>query len=192
MFGRDWESAEATIVATQVAVQTRAGYEDRLEYVVDVHLATGSAFRVTLQEPKFIKGEGGFSQPAVGAVVGVLFDPKSKKAKFDTSDPRLLGGAQRQADQAAFEAAASASPGTPAAPGAFPDQMQVLSGSDAAPIVNALLSSEAVGAADGLQALRQQAGDPADRLAKLEALKAKGLVSDAEYQTQRQKIIGAV
>jgi hypothetical protein len=31
MFGRDWESAEATIVATQVAVQTRAGYEDRLE-----------------------------------------------------------------------------------------------------------------------------------------------------------------
>jgi hypothetical protein len=79
MFGRDWESAEATIVATQVAVQTRAGYEDRLEYVVDVHLATGSAFRVTLQEPKFIKGEGGFSQPAVGAVVGGCSTPRARR-----------------------------------------------------------------------------------------------------------------
>src|SRR5450631_4426695 len=190
MFGRNGESAEGTIVATQVAVQTQAGYEDRLEYVTDVHPATGSAFRVTLQEPKFIKG--GFAQPAVGQVVGVLFDPKSKNAKFDTSDPRIKTSTQAEADQAAFAAAASASPDTPVSPGSVPGEIQVLSGSDAAPIVNALLSSEGAGGADGLQALRQQAGDPAERLAKLEDLKATGVVSDAEYETQRQKIIDAV
>jgi len=45
---------------------------------------------------------------------------------------------------------------------------------------------------EGLQAVRQGAGGPAGRLEKLEDLKAKGLVSDAEYATQRQKIIDAV
>ena len=78
MVGRHWESAEATIVATQVAVVTAAGYKNRLEYAVDVHPANEPVFRAMLREPKFIKG--GFSQPAIGAVVGVLFDPKSKDA----------------------------------------------------------------------------------------------------------------
>jgi putative oligomerization/nucleic acid binding protein len=187
MVGRHWETAEATIVATQVAVQTAAGYVNRLEYAVDVHPANGPVFRATLREPKFIKG--GFSQPAVGDTVGVLFDVKSKDAKFDTSDPRLKISVREDAKRAAFEAAASASPGA-AAPG-IPNQMQVLSGSDAAPILNALFSSDSLSGLEGLEAVRD-AGGPAARLEKLEDLKAKGLVSDAEYETQRQKIIDAV
>jgi Short C-terminal domain len=188
MVGRHWESAEATIVATQVAVITAAGYKNRLEYAVDVQPANGPVFRATLREPKFIKG--GFSQPAIGAVVGVLFDPKSKDAKFDTSDPRLWITTREEAERRAFESAASASPGT-AAPG-VPAQMQVLSGSDAAPIVNALLSNESLSGVGGLDALRAGAGGPAERIEKLDDLKAKGLISAAEYATQRQKIIDAV
>ena len=188
MVGRHWESAEGKIVATQVAVVTAAGYVNRLEYAVDIQPATGPVIRVTLREPKFIKG--GFSQPTVGDVVGVLFDSKSSEAKFDTSDPRLKISVREDAKRAAFEAAASASPGT-SPPAAF-DQVQVLSGSDAAPIVNALLASESLSGVDGLQILRQGAGGPAERLEKLDGLKAKGLVSDAEYAAQRQKIIDAV
>jgi hypothetical protein len=188
MVGRQWESAEGTIVATQVAVQTAAGYVNRLEYAVDVHRADGSVVRVTLREPKFIKG--GFSQPAVGAVVGVLFDPRREDAKFDTSDPRLKISVREDAKRAAFDAAVAGSPGT-ATPG-VPGQIQVLSGADAAPIVNALLSSESLSGVDGLQGLGRDAGGPAERLEKLDDLKAKGLVSDAEYAAQRQKIIGTV
>jgi Short C-terminal domain len=189
MVGRHWEAVEGTIVATQVAVITAAGYKNRLEYAVDVQPASGPALRVTLREPKFIKG--GFSQPAVGDVVGVLFDPKSKDAKFDTSDPRLWITTREEAERSAFEAAASASPGNPTA--GVSGHMQVLSASDAAPILNALASSDAVGGLDAIQAMRQQAGDdPAERLAKLDDLKAKGLVSDAEYAAQRKKIIDGV
>lgn len=35
-------------------------------------------------------------------------------------------------------------------------------------------------------------GDPAEGLAKLEALKAQGLVTDAEYATQRARILDAI
>ncbi|HSO97026.1 MAG TPA: SHOCT domain-containing protein [Acidimicrobiia bacterium] len=185
---RHWESAEATIVATQVAVTTAAGYVDRLEYAVDVHPADGSAFRVTLREPKFIKG--GFHQPQIGDVVGVLFDPKTHDAKFDTSDQRLTITFQEQREREAFETAASGAPGT-AAPG-MPDQIQVLSGADAGPIVNALLSNQSIGGVEGIQALRRDGDGPAERLAKLDDLKAKGLVSDAEYGAQRQRIIDAI
>src|SRR5260370_15622080 len=110
MVGRHWESAEAKIMATEVAVQTAAGYVNRLEYAVDVQPANGPSVRVTLREPKFIKG--GFSQPQIGDVVGVLYDAKSGEAKFDTSDPRLKISVREDAKRAAFEAAASASPGT--------------------------------------------------------------------------------
>jgi hypothetical protein len=188
MVGHHWESAEATIVATQVAVITAAGYVNRLEYAVDVHPAVGTDFRVTLREPKFIKG--GFHQPQIGDVVGVLFDPKTHDAKFDTSDQRLTITFKEQKERAAFEAAASAAPGT-AAPG-LPDQIQVLSGADAAPIVNALLSNESLSGVGAIQALPHDADGPAERLEKLDDLKAKGLVSEAEYAAQRQKIIDAV
>lgn len=182
MLGRNLESAEGTVVATEVAVQTAAGYEDRLRYAVDVHPSTGPAFRVTLEEPKFIRG--GFAQPSVGDVLGVLYDPKKKTAKFDTSDPRINASTQQGADKATFEAAATASPGT--APPPRSDQMQVLTGVDTAQLANAPSLSKAA----GTEAHKTE--DPSARLAKLDDLKAKGLVSDAEYSAQREKIIDSV
>jgi hypothetical protein len=185
MVGRKWESAEGTVVATEVAVQTQAGYEDRLRYVVDVRPASGDPFRTTLEEPKFIRG--GFAQPGVGAVIGVLFDPKSNKAKFDTSDPRINLTRGGDAAQAAFDAAASASPGTaPPATGlgGFAG-VQVLDGAEASQVADALRAA-------GVAVPGQAEDDPAARLAQLDDLKAKGLVSEAEYAEQRQKIIGSV
>ena len=36
----------------------------------------------------------------------------------------------------------------------------------------------------------RRSGDPAERLAQLDQLRAQGLLSDAEYATKRQEIIG--
>jgi hypothetical protein len=179
MVGRKWETVEGRVVATEVAVETAAGYEDRLRYLVDLQPRGGAAVRVTLEEPKFIRG--GFSQPSVGDPISVLFDPKSQKAKFDTSDPRINLSRHQDADQAAFQAAASASPGTPAP---VTDGLQSLGAAAAAEIADAVKS---VGSSTGTPP-----DDPAARLAKLEDLKRRGLVTDAEYAAQRQRIIDAV
>jgi hypothetical protein len=181
MVGRHWDTVEGRVVATEVAVETAAGYEDRLRYLVDIQPPGGSTVRVKLEEPKFIRG--GFAQPSVGAAISVLFDPKSQKAKFDTSDPRINLSRQPDAGQAAFEAAAAASPGTPPP---VVNELQALGVSAAGEISGAPGSVGRSGSATGNQ------DDPAARLAKLEDLKKKGLVTDAEYAAQRQRIIDAV
>ena len=180
MLGRNnWDTVEGRVVATEVATETAAGYEDRLRYLVDIQPTGGSPVRVRLEEPKFIRG--GFAQPGVGAVISVLYDPKSQKAKFDTSDPRINLSTQQSASDAAFQAAASASPGSPP---------PVAAGN---PTLDTGTAGEVVTAlnATGITAAGPPE-DPAARLAKLEDLKRQGVISDAEYTAQRQRIIGEV
>lgn len=174
MFNREWQRVDGKVVATEVAVETAAGYEDRLRYAVDIQRPDGSAQRVTLEEPKFIRG--GFAQPGVGDVVGVLVDPKSQKAKFDTADPRINLGAQQAAGRASFDAATAAAAGTP--PPVAPDL--------------ASLAEQAEAAIAATAASPGENDDTAARLAKLDDLRTRGLITEAEYASQRQKIIDAV
>jgi len=190
MLGRHWESAEATIVAKQVRT-AKPGYEPEYDYVVEVRPADGAPLRATIHEG-FRGPKGGFADPAVGDAVGVLYDAKSQKVRFDNSDPRLNRDALEQPAADAFAAAASAAPGT-TAPG-LPGGATAVGDAASTPLIEALLSGQGTDALGGLRAMSTtaQPADPGDRLAKLKELRDKGLLSDAEYEAQRQKIIDAI
>jgi hypothetical protein len=99
MFGRRWESAEATIVASRVKTTTGDGMVSIREYVVEVRPATGEPFRTTLQEPRIATS---FWAPDVGAIVKVQADVKRQEAKFDKSDPSISAKGRKAANDDAF------------------------------------------------------------------------------------------
>ena len=190
LLGHRWEAAEATVVARQVRTQ-RAGFEPNYDYVVDVRPASGPPLRATIHEG-FAGPAGGFAPPAVGAVIGVLYEAKSQKVKFDNADPRLSRAGSEQSAADAFAAAASAQPGNPAAAGLSAGP-QVVSGAEASAILGAVFSGQE---ADVLAAIKgaqsAEAGDPTDRFARLQALKDNGVLTEAEYEAQRQRIISEI
>jgi hypothetical protein len=199
MLGHHWEKAQATVVARTVRVQP-AGRAPHYDFVVDVRPVSGSPLRVTIHDGP----AGDFDDPVVGDVLGVLYDRKNQHVKWDYSDPWLLdAAAERRAAGDAFAAAAWAPPGTPpgfAGPGApgFAGGVQFLSGEAASEMLGTLFGP---GGAEAIAAMRARAGgqapaadpaDPAERLAKLRALRDSGLLTEAEYEAQRQRIIGAI
>jgi hypothetical protein len=194
VLGHHWEPAEATIIARNPRAQA-AGYEPNYDFVLDVRPSTGSPLRVTIHEG-FTAPAGGFRNPSVGEVVGVLYDPKSQRVKFDNSDPRLSAAPAGQAVADGFAAVAAAPPGTssvgPGTPDAseLPGTVQSFSGEAATEMLGALLGSGGVEAVADMKA--HAAGDPAERLAKLQALRDKGVLTEAEYEAQRQRIIEAI
>jgi hypothetical protein len=132
MFGRDWESAEATIVTRRLVEQGHGGEAGILsyqayEYIADVRPAGGSpVFRAVVKEPF---NAIHFKAPEVGQVVRVTFRRKDKHVKFDDSDPgihrdinhkkadrRAVAQAGSAAAKASFAAIAAAAPGTSPAP----------------------------------------------------------------------------
>ena len=131
MFGSDWESAEAKIVARRLHSESHGGgydqpsYDDEnFEYVVDVRPKSGAAsFRATIKDPF---NQISFRQPDVGMVVQVKFRHKDQKVKFDRSDPALhqddlatqdkkrVAAAHSGEAQARWDAIAGAAPGSAA------------------------------------------------------------------------------
>ena len=88
MFGRNWETGKATIVALK-EVKTfgyDANTKNKLqgyEYVADVQPDSSSpAFRIVMDDPF---NETHWQTPSVGDVLPVKCDPRRQKAKFDTS-----------------------------------------------------------------------------------------------------------
>jgi hypothetical protein len=146
-----------------------------------------------------------FREPVVGDVVRVLIDPKSGKVKFDKSDPRISLKAARAQEQARFAEAAAGRPGTVAASPA-PDHsgttpsithlegVRVINAADAAPVLQAFLSGDPQAGDRAISELRQQAAPPsvAERLSALQLLKDTGVLTDEEYDEQRQRIIGSI
>jgi hypothetical protein len=182
MLGHHWEKAEATIVARTVR-EHRAGYQPRYDFVVDVVPESGPPARLTIQDGP----AGDFDAPSAGDVLRVLYDPKHQHAKWDYSDPWL-------ADSAADRRGASAAAGFGG--GGFPaGSVQYLSGAAASEMLDSLFGPDG---ASAIAALRSQAhgqsgpgtSDPAERLARLAALRDRGLLTEAEYAAQRQRIIG--
>lgn len=119
MFGRDWESGQATIVAVRFVLTGFGGSTgSRAEFIADVQPeGTTPAFRATFKGP--LKGRK-FRVPDVGEVVPVEFHAKSMEVKIDTSDPTFRLDAERKHEEEEFEAIATAAPGS-AVPGAPPD-----------------------------------------------------------------------
>jgi hypothetical protein len=186
MLGHHWEKAEATIVARTVR-EWSAGGRPRHDFVLDVRPVSGPPLRVTIHD-----GPGDdFADPGVGDVLRVLYDPKNQHVKWDHSDPWLV-------DSAAAAAPFGTSPGGPGYGIAGAAGVQYLSGAAASEMLNNLFGP---GGAEAIAALkaraRAQAGpgaghDPGERLARLQALQDRGLLTEAEYEAQRQRIISEI
>jgi hypothetical protein len=115
MFGRaKWEKAEATIIASEFGLGTSL----YTWFVADVKTPDGQIFRTKLKRPR---ASMNFWEPYPGAVVGVEYDPKSRQARFDTSDPRNDGTqvlrAQRSQAQDLLSQGPGPGPGSSPVPG---------------------------------------------------------------------------
>ena len=198
MFGHDWDKAEATIVARD-AKFTGDGSVATYTYDADIRLSSGETFRATVHEPTIATD---FWAPSIGGVVSVLVRPKDRKVKFDKDDERLSVKAYHAAKKKAFEEAQRQPPGAaPAAwtsPTEIPDEvasklaqygivpgvpMQVFSGDSA--------EGQAALAAF-TQAGTPVAQTPEERLATLEWMHQRGLVTDEEYAEQRRRILDEI
>ena len=199
MLGHHWEKAEATVVGRFVREQA-VGRTPRYDFLVDVRPYNGTPERMTIQD-----GPAEFDDPSDGDVVGVLYDRKNQRVKWDTSDPWLRDSAAAgRAGGDDFASTAAAPPGTP--PGApwsemagFAGSVQTFSGAAASEMLDTLFGP---GGAETIAAMKARArdhaapdapaADPAERLARLQALRDSGVLTEAEYEAQRQKIISAI
>ena len=194
MFGRGWEQARATVIASQ-QMDNKPVYSHgdgtlrrRQEYVLDVQPAGGGAvFRTTVLSPLNVDSMRDLS---VGEVVRVLCHAKDKKVKFDTSDPSVSHQAAKSARRERFDEIASAAPGSGPGGADASRAKQVRRGPD--------LSREAlVRQREKLRA--QQSGNDevslgasANRLndlQKLADLHDRGVLNDTEFEAEKAKIL---
>jgi hypothetical protein len=206
MFGSGWNKAEATIVARNVKY-SGDGSVSTHEFVADVRLPNEAPFRATIHEPTIATN---FWPPNIGDTVSVLVKDRDGKVKFDKDDDRLSAKAFESRKNQAFEAAKHQSVGQPGTPfpayapalpegiaqrlaqyGIQPGQPIPVFTADAAQ-AQALFAAFGQPAPTGAFAEPAPDADPAARLATLQALRDSGLLSDAEYATQRQRILDAI
>jgi hypothetical protein len=209
MFGRDWDNAEATIVARD-ADFTGDGTVADYTFVADVRLPSGETFRATVREPTIATD---FWAPSIGDVVSVLVRPKDRKVKFDKDDPRLSVKAYDVGKNKAFAEAQQQPAGTPVAawtpddlPAALAQKLGQLGingggqpqvfGADSAQAqaILAALTQRGTpgipsGTQPGIQPDASAAPTPEARLLQLKSLHERGLLTVEEYTEQRQRIL---
>jgi hypothetical protein len=120
MFGKHWQPARGTVVATRIASTTGDGMVSITEFVVDVRTPEGEMFRAKLEEPRIAID---FKPPTVGVEIAVDYDPKSHEVRFDKDDPTISWKAYKKQRLDTFEQTLAQPPGSPAvsalgAPGA--------------------------------------------------------------------------
>jgi Short C-terminal domain len=183
MFGRGWAQTRATVVAAQQMgdkpVYTKHGggtMRRRYEYALDVHPPDGGpVFRTTVLSPLNVDS---LRDLAVGEVVPVLVHAKDEKVKFDTSDPSMSQAAADNARRARFDAVAHAAPDTgPRRPDLSRETL--------------LRQREKLQAAQRAREddTATQSDDRLDRLQKLADLHDRGALNDAEFETEKAKIL---
>jgi hypothetical protein len=217
VFGHHWEPGEATVIACQEEYSF-IGFPDdpsARDYVLDVRPAAGtSAFRTQVRQAyNSWKASRRERSLLAGEVIAVLCDPKHQKAQFDESDPRLYTDGQVPGKghhpppmETAFEAAAAAPAGTPAPAGASSELAGAPGGGQIADILQRAvqdpegLRAQASGGSafvvtdEGLAPVGpapvQPQIDVADQLAKLAGLRDSGVLTVAEFEAQKQKLLG--
>lgn len=216
VFGSHWDKAEATIVARQPKY-SGDGSSAGFEFVADIRLESGAAFRATIREPTIATD---FWAPGIGDTVSVLVKSKDGKVKFDKDDRQISVKAYEQDRQRGFDAVRNQEVGPPPA-----GQAPYAEGGDLAEVLAAQLSklgfqgtrrvahvfsndpAKAQAALDALRAAglssqpdharpsHPSSGNdpsPAARLSELETLRDLGLLTDHEYATQRQRILDSI
>ncbi|MGA8245659.1 MAG: SHOCT domain-containing protein [Nocardioides sp.] len=198
MFGQDWDRAEATIVARD-AKFTGDGAVATYTYVADVRLSSGETFRATVREPTIATD---FWAPSIGDVVSVLVRAKDRKVKFDKDDDRLSVKAYDASQKKAFEDAQQQPAGTgPAArvssrelPDALAGKLAQLGIVPGTPMQ--VFTGDSVPGQEALAAFTHAATPivqtPEARLARLQSLHERGLVTADEYAEQRRRILDEI
>jgi hypothetical protein len=182
VFGRGWEHGTATIVTRRNSKGVQAALRDTqfgaswmYDYVADIHPDSDApVFRATFTV--HFTGRDA-RRPDVGEQASVRFDPRSGKVEFDHSALKEDRRTAEQASRAAFDAAAS---GAPASGVSRSERINA----DRAAMVNRLKAIQEK--ADELSAT---ASDPVERLERLAALRDRGVLSDAEFEAQKAKIL---
>jgi hypothetical protein len=108
VFGHEWESATAQIVAKKF--HESGDTSGTWEYVADVTTASGAVFRAELKQPALMSH---VIRLDVGAVVNVLADARHQHVKFDKSDAGIRADDGYQTDRDSFSDALRQPPGTP-------------------------------------------------------------------------------
>jgi hypothetical protein len=203
VFGhKDLEPGEAVIVEQHVKHHGSDGRNTLFEWLADVTPASGAPFRTVLATPGLALD---FREPSPGDHVSVLIDRKKDVTHFDKSDPRISLKAEAAEKDRRFAESAAGTPGSPPSipAGQIPRpqdityvETQVVSATDAAPFLQAILSGDASAREQAISELSAQqhpaTSDIGERLSQLESLKATGALSDVEYQAQRQRIVESI
>jgi hypothetical protein len=201
VFGhKDLEPGEAVIVERHVKHHGSDGRNTLYEWLADVTPASGEPFRTVLATPGLALD---FREPGPGEHVSVLIDRKKGITHFDKSDPRVSIKAEHAEKDRRFAESAAGGVGAPASipPGQVTRhqettyvETQVVSASDAGPLLAAMLSGDTAAREQAISNLRAQQATPdvGARLSQLESLKAAGALSESEYQAQRQRIVDSI
>jgi hypothetical protein len=166
MLGRDWERAQATIVAVNFELTGFSPSGSRAEFVGDVQPDSGApAFRATFKGPRHGIN---FEVPEVGQVIPVRFLAKSGEVKIDTSDPAVRRDTELERQKEQFDAIARLAPDSP--PPAPEPSQTVEAPPPAEPTVQAALGevSAAVAGVSGASS------EIAETLAAIKRAKASG------------------
>ena len=99
-----WQKADAKVIDCRHEGDDVRGTN---EFLVEVQPAGAEPFRarVAAEVPIWKMGDLlDFKEPDVGDVVGVEYDPKNHKVRFDFNDPRLSRSTSEAASDARFDA----------------------------------------------------------------------------------------
>jgi hypothetical protein len=112
VFRHTWERAEGRIVARTAAPHQGSGdtrFPTIFEFAVDIQTEHGEPFRSIVHTPV---NAIDFEIPKVGDTVRVEVEVKSRKVRFDRSDPRLSIKAAKRERAENFEQVLAQPPGT--------------------------------------------------------------------------------
>jgi hypothetical protein len=163
VFGhKDLEPGEAVIVEQHVKHHGDDGRNTLFEWLADVTPADGAPFRTVLQTPGLALD---FREPGPGDHVSVLIDRKKDITHFDKSDPRISLKAERAEKDRSFAESSASAFGSPAsspldqAPrpqNTTNVETQIVSATDAAPLLQAILSGDPAAREQAISDLRAQ------------------------------------
>jgi len=117
----------------------------------------------------------------------VQFQAKSQKVKIDYEHwpegdlKRILGLPSNEAEKKRWDAVSRAAPGSEALPGGQ---------QDASPRVLSPEQLHELGLAERARRAGGAAPSPADEIAKLAALRDRGVLTEAEFQVQKDRLLG--
>jgi hypothetical protein len=202
VFGQDWVKAEARIVARDTDYTGDGSVVASHTFVADVVLPNEEILRATVNEPMIATD---FWPPSIGDVVSVLVRSKDHKVKFDKDDDRISAKAFREAQKRAFGSAQQQPPGTAptgyAATSQLPDAIaDTLAQLGITPGAQPRVFSADPGQAEAvLAAFARFGGQPGEvvptteaRLAQLDTLRERDLLTVEEYAEQRQRILDEI